>query len=263
MSSESFARAYLYDGSLEGLLSAVFAAYEHHEQPDEIVPEAAYLPRLGQDTVPIATDFDRAMRVRRGVEKAAGSDCFRVIQRASMCEDYEMGSVVYRFIRLVMARPSNERSNPILEDLANPTVAAITALSRKASNEAERMRQFIRFSHLENGVWYARCNPSASVVPLVMGYFADRLNDQAFIIYDERHHLAGIYNGKRWSLVRGDALNVPALANDEEAMREAWRRFYDSLSVDARFNPELRRHFMPQRLWNNLTEMQPRRPRLH
>ena len=121
------------------------------------------------------------------------------------------------------------------------------------------MRQFVRFSHLENGVWFARCNPNASVVPLVMGYFAARLNDQPFIIYDERHHLAGVHDGMRWSLVSGDAVNVPAATADDALMEEAWKRFYDALSVDARYNPELRRRFMPVRLWQDLPEMQPRR----
>ena len=257
--AEAEAMAYLYDGSLEGLLTAVFASYERRQEPDEVVPEASYQPRLGQESLVVETDFEKALRVRRGVEKAAGTEAFRAIQRASMCEDYETGTTVHRFIRHVMARNSAERANPVLEDLASPTVAPLIALARQASNEAERMRQFVRFSHLENGVWYARYSPNASVVPLVMGYFADRLNDQPFIIYDERHHLAGLYDGNRWSLVRGDAVNLPELSADEETMREAWKRFYDSLSIDARFNPELRRHFMPQRLWDNLTEMQPRR----
>lgn len=250
--------AYVYDGSLEGLLSAVFLAYEREEVPDEVVPATVYQPRLGQSSIAVDTSFERAIRVRRGVEKASGSESFRVIQRASMCEDYDAGTAVYRFVRLVMARSSAERAKPVLDDLARPEVERVVALARHATNEAEKMRQFIRFSHLQNGVWYARCNPSASVVPLVMSYFADRLNDQAFIIYDERHHLAGLYDGNRWSLVHGDAVNVPELAGDEELMREAWRRFYDALRVDARFNPELRRHFMPYRLWDNLTEMHPR-----
>ena len=32
--------AYLHDGSLEGLLSAVFLSYERHEEPTDIVREA-------------------------------------------------------------------------------------------------------------------------------------------------------------------------------------------------------------------------------
>ena len=39
-------------------------------------------------------------------------------------------------------------------------------------------------------------------------------------------------------------------------MQQAWRLFYRSVSIDARYNPELRTHFMPKRFWKNLTEVQ-------
>lgn len=39
-------------------------------------------------------------------------------------------------------------------------------------------------------------------------------------------------------------------------MSEAWRTFYKSVSIDARYHPELRRQFMPKRFWKNLTELQ-------
>ena len=250
--------AYLHDGSLEGLLSAVFLAYERREEPDEIVPEARYQPRFAQETITVDTDFDRAMRVKRGIERVAGRNTFTAVLRASTCDDYDAGIIVYRFVRHVMSRPKDDRSSPVLEDLANPVVSDLVRLSRRVVNECEKMRQFVRFSHLENGVWYARCNPNASVVPLVMGYFSARLNDQPFIIYDENHHLAGMYDGKTWELVSGDAVNVPPSTERDVEMQEAWKRFYDTLSVDARYNPELRRHFMPVRLWNNLTELKPR-----
>ena len=110
-------------------------------------------------------------------------------------------------------------------------------------------------------MWFARVNPNANVVPLIMGYFAARLNDQPFIIYDEAHHLAGVYDGRSWQLVAGDAVSVPPATDHDRQMQEAWKRFYDALAVDARYNPELRRHFMPVRLWRNLTELEPRAAR--
>jgi probable DNA metabolism protein len=181
-----------------------------------------------------------------------------VITRASTCDDYDMGVIVFRFVRLIMAQAAHGSACAVLEQRANPVVADILRLSTRVINECERMRQFVRFSHLENGIWYARCNPSASVVPLVMGHFAARLNDQAFIIYDENHHLAGVYDGCTWHLVAGDAVHAPASTEHDVVMQEAWKRFYDTLSVDARYNPELRRHFLPVRLWHNITEMKPR-----
>lgn len=250
--------AYLYDGTLEGLLSAVFLAYERHEHPTDVVCEDAYEPRLGQSGIAVHTDFERAERVRRGIVRAVGRNAFTAIMRASTCDDYDTGTVVYRFVRYAMARPEELRDAPVLDEIAAPEVSELRRLAKHASNEAERMRQFVRFSHLENGIWFSCVNPNANVVPLVMGYFAARLNDQAFIIYDQAHHVAGVYDGQSWQLVSGDAVNVPPATAHDRQMQEAWQAFYDTLSVDARYNPELRRHFMPIRLWRNLPEMHPR-----
>ena len=39
-------------------------------------------------------------------------------------------------------------------------------------------------------------------------------------------------------------------------MQQAWKRFYDTVAVEARYTPELRRPLMPKRFWKNITEMQ-------
>ena len=55
----------------------------------------------------------------------------------------------------------------------------------------------------------------------------------------------------------GEAANIPARTAEDAYIEVLWQRFYDSLSIEARYNPELRRHFMPVRLWRNLPEMAP------
>lgn len=255
--------AYLFDGSLEGLLSAVFQSYARHEVPTDIVASERYSPRLGQSAIPIATDQAQARRVRAGIQRVAGREGFRWVLEASLCDDYAMGPKVHRFIRYLMDRGQwGESGRRLLDDLAHPAVADVASLRTEALNEAEKMRQFIRFSHLQNGIWFARCNPSASVIPLVIGHFARRFNDQPFIIYDEVHRLSGIYDGEGWYLATGE-VEAPAdpTARDRR-IEEAWCCFYDALCIDARYNPELRRSFMPERLWKNLPEMRPRTPGL-
>ena len=118
------------------------------------------------------------------------------------------------------------------------------------------MMQFLRFEHLEGGLWFARCNPQANVVPLLMDWFSGRFNTQPFVIHDEGHDLAGVYEGSDWYLVRTDRLDLPGPAADERAMKDAWKRFYRTIAVESRYNPELRRQFMPKRLWKNITELQ-------
>jgi probable DNA metabolism protein len=124
-------------------------------------------------------------------------------------------------------------------------------------NERHHMIQFIRFEHRAGDVWFSRCNPNASVIPLIMDFFSARFNDQRFVIYDENHRLSGVYDGRRWYLVSGDAITPPPRSEDEQTMQRAWQVFYRSLTVDPRYHPELRRSFMPMRFWDNITEVKP------
>ena len=74
--------AYAYDGSLEGLLSAVFAAYERHERPTDVAPEERLQPRLGQRVALIPTDQDRARRVMSTLRRPCGRAAARATTRS-------------------------------------------------------------------------------------------------------------------------------------------------------------------------------------
>ena len=82
-----------------------------------------------------------------------------------------------------------------------------------------------------------------------------RFNTQPFIVFDEVHHVAGVSHNGEWQLVRSPDFFVPPAAVDDAFYEQAWKTFYDSVAIDARYNPELRRSFMPKRLWKNIVEL--------
>ena len=253
--------AYAYDGTLEGLLSAIFAAYERHENPTDVVPESRLQPRLGQRVAAIPTNMNHAARVLRGVKRACGWRAAHAVKQASCSDEPDAGTAAYRFVRYAMDEqklracdrcrkrascngrggtgPCPKMRGRALSDITHPAVERLFRISRSISQECEHMRQFVRFQHLrgesEGGgtsteVWFARVNPKASVVPLVMDHFVERLGVQPFIIYDEVHELAGVYDGGDWHLVatagQGDlARALPDPTADEALFSEAWRTF--------------------------------------
>lgn len=247
--------AYTYDGSLEGLLSAVFESYVRREVPSDITPSSRLQPRLGQRVLFVETDINKALRVRQGVCRYSDEETFDDLRTASVSDDPHTGTIVYAFIRHVMNEGPKQGCFRPLSDILHPAVEPLLALRKSVLNERHRMIQFMRFEHLEGGLWFARCNPQASVVPLLMDWFSARFNTQPFIIYDEEHDLAGVYEGTGWHLVRSDIIDIPERTADEISMQRAWKRFYKTVAVESRYNPELRRSFMPKRLWKNITEM--------
>lgn len=248
--SDQLEKAYLYDGSLEGLFSAVFLAYERKEAPADVVEAHAYRPRLGQEAVEVETYMDRAMRVRDGIVRACGEKSYEAIKAVFLSDDCAKGAVILRFVRYAMRR--GERA---LFEVAHPSVADFVRINRAVYNERHRWQQFMRFSKVEGGVYVARCNPNASVVPLLMDWFAGRFNTQPFLIFDEVHGVAGVSNGGDWRLVRTESLDVPGQTAEDAYFEKAWKTFYDTIAVEARYNPELRRQFMPKRFWRNIVEV--------
>ncbi len=247
--------AYIYDGSLEGMLTSVFEAYVCREDPDDIVAEGLFQPRLGQETKYIQTDLAQADRVRAGIVHACGRRAYEAVRAVYLSDDPRKGSAILSFVRYAMKRGASA-----LDDLAHPSVSEFSAINKAVYNERHRWQQFMRFREVEGGVYYARCNPAASVVPLLMDWFAARFNTQPFIIYDEIHDIVGVSHEGSWSLLKTDVLDVPPATLAEQEMSRAWKTFYDAVAIESRYNPELRRQFMPRRLWRNITEMQEQLP---
>ena len=191
--------------------------------------------------------------------KRVGRQAWEAVLHASLSDDSSAGMAVWRFIRYVMARPAAQ-NRKLVQDLAHPIAGPIAKLSRSVMNERHLMQQFIRFEHFENDVWFARCNPKANVVPLLMDWFAGRFNTQRFVLYDEVHNVAGIYDGEGWYLAQTGDVHLPLHAQDEATMQAAWKGFYDAVAIPARYHPELRRHFMPKRFWRNILEVRDELP---
>ncbi len=279
---------YLYDGTTEGLLTAVFTAFERKERPTRICRIEDHIPCLCESISIIKTDVPKANRVRDMLMMRCGNEAYRFVLKASLSFDEGAAFAVFEYIAYLVERMrtspcsqckdfkhcADKKRSPSsrcftfkrmasINDISDPAVNSVFAIARSVDNECEKIRQFARFEHLRNGrddVWFARINPKHAIVPLIMGHFVERFNVQPFIIYDENHGIAGVYEGKGWFLVRAGEEDISENgfieSGEEECMQEAWRMFYRSLSIDSRYNPELRRAFMPKRFWKSLTEMQ-------
>lgn len=302
-------RAYVYDGSVEGLFSVMFRSFEQREIPTDVVRNGSFQLRLGQDACFVETDIEIGLRAARGLGRVCGRRGLNAALLAALSDESGAGVACVRFFHKAMeaayaasgglpcttcarkrtcvdscARLSRAR---ISWDISDQVTGGVLSLERAVLNERHRMLQFLRFEELEGGVWFARCNPNASVVPLVMDHFAERFNCQDFMIYDEIHGILGVFSSGaplrsqrkiasndllsivskgfsstngigsdgRWCVVKTDSLELPDETKEESEMKRAWQAFYDSVSVEERFNPELRRSFIPVRLWRNVVEL--------
>ena len=172
----------------------------------------------------------------------------------------EMPEVVHRYLRLGFSY-----GNQIRTMLADPVVAATDSLARYVANECERTRQFVRFSHMQDGSFFAVFRPQANTLPLTSNYFASRLGTERFCLADPMHGIA-IFHDPNCppNVMRLDGELMRELVRrqdlhpDEERVRAMWRIFYEKVSLPNRGKEQrgydLRMSWMPKRFWEGLTE---------
>ena len=242
--------AYIYDGSFPGLLTAVFTAFERREQPCVIAEEDGLQVSFGQRVSRIQSRDDLADRVEAGIRRKMGDEGYDNIWTAFLSCDTAKAVKIYRYIRLGMKLGVDIHSHISHED-----VLPIINMNKYTGNEAHLLTGFVRFSLMENGVYFAKITPKNNVLPIIMPHFADRYSDQPFLIFDRPHKLAGVFDLKGWYLVEADGLTLPDIAEDEEQWRGLWRKFYNTISIKERANHKLRRGHLPKRYWENMTEI--------
>jgi len=240
---------YLYDNTLEGMLTAVFESFSRKEQPVNIVVEQGLQQSLLCSYIPIHTNLESAERVKNGICKTLSNKTYENIKRVFLSDDINKGGVIAAYLRYTMKAGRRSCSH-----LANPAVAAFEEILRVVGWEVHYILQFVRFAQLNNGVYFSQINPRASVVPLIMGHFAARFNVQPFMIYDETHKLAGVFDTERWWLVDACDIQLPGITRVEDEFQALWQAFYDTIAIEERKNPTCQRSFMPKRFWGNMCE---------
>ncbi|MDR1714177.1 MAG: TIGR03915 family putative DNA repair protein [Coriobacteriales bacterium] len=248
----SVAFSYLYDGTLEGLLSAVFTAFQRRECPEDIVTEAGLQESLFVSYEPLSTDLEQAERVQAGIVNKLGPANYDNVKRVFLSDDQRKGGIILRYLQYTLRQGPHSCTH-----LANPVVHDFEEVLSVVSKEAHYMLQFVRFAQLEGGVFFSRIEPKASVVPLIMDHFAERFNVQPFMIHDARHQLTGVFDTQKWWLLDARELQLPEQTSSEDEFQSLWQCFFDTVAIQERRNPTCQRNFMPKRFWGNMCEQIP------
>lgn len=240
---------YEYDGSFEGFLTCVFYSYANKEEavcfctPEEICYTLWPTRR-------IETERDKAGRVYRSIGPRMGRPAAELVYRAFLTCLPEKELHIYRLLRY-----GYERGTAVLRDLGDDRVHIIHKAVRHLNEEAHLLTGFARFSD-HDGVLMGEIEPKNRVLPLLRRHFVGRYNTEHFLLYDRTHKEALVYRPGQWVIVPVDELTLPPAGEEELQYRRLWRKFYDTIAIEGRYNPKLRMTHMPKRYWNTMTEFQ-------
>ena len=243
---------YLYDGSFDGFLSAVFEAFLTKDAVKDIIKGNDI--QLGFNTVikKIETDMKKAKRVAAGLEKKLGKDAEVKIYSAFLSEIEGWEKDALNWIRLGFSV-----GRTIFSRLNDQCVVKINDMERKVFHERHLLTGFLRFSQLkENGdAYYAEITPKHNILEILMPHFCDRFNTMPFIIYDKRRGIAGVYDAFSWVVMPIEQELNPEFSTDEYKYQEMFKAFCKAVTIKERISYKRRIGLMPKRFWENMVEV--------
>lgn len=251
---------YRFDGSFDGLLTAVFDSFARKESPDALLGPEGDMPLFYDLVHDVVSDEEKSRRVWQKLCKAITRGARSALTAAFLTDNPDFPLHALRFIsRAVTAERSIET------DFSDPAVLAVLKECRRVRGEAHRLLQFVRFQKASDGTYFAMIEPIFDVLPFAVHHFADRFSDQPFIIYDRLRDYGYHYDGAELHRLTIDSgsyhMQTGLLSDDmmdehERLFQNLWRAYVKSTAIMERANPRKQRQDMPVRYWKYLTEMQ-------
>ncbi len=242
---------YRYDGSYQGFLCCVAECFT-----DKALPQGVQLLDEPQGTLfgikAVDTDNELAARVERSLSEKISPLARDMVRKGFLTCMEEKELHLIRFIL-----KGYRHGARVTRMSVDPDVHAIDKALLYLKNEAHYHVEFIRFSDC-GGFLASMITPNNTVLPLVAPHFCERFNAENLMIFDKSHGMGFIYQsgGRKRQFFRADSLDLPEPSEEETRFRDLWKLFYDTIAVEGRINPKLRRGNMPMRYWQNMTEFQ-------
>ena len=272
-------QTYIFDNTLDGLLTAVFDSFFLKQQPELLLAEGEQLPLFADEPHRVVTDNEKAERVWKGLEKHLSKDGLHMITISWLSEERALNQPLFNFICKVFRPESrgqvrdsglNQATCPLdsLErNASDEDVLAVRNTCRRVLHEQLRMKQFIRFQKAKDGTYLAVVSPDHNVLPLITHHFQDRFNDQPWLIYDAKRHYGYYYDGTAAPIritfedeaavpfdLNNGKLDDDVLSENDRIFQDLWRTYFKAICIKERMNPKKQLSDMPRRYWKYMTE---------
>lgn len=235
---------YLTDGSIDGILTAVFNSYLIKKFPSAISDGNVQL-ELGEDLIEVITDLTKAQRVFNKLRVILPEKELEKIFIAIRSGDSAKHTLIFNYI----VKTINE-SKCIADKFIDKDVFYFDKLVSRVQLEAHRFKGFIRFDKTENEIYYAKYFPDNDINTLILPHFISRYKTMPFILHDLNHNVISAYFNGKSKTVREklEPLNV----NDD--FSKLFKTYYDTIFIKERANEKLMNNFMPRRYHKYMPE---------
>lgn len=241
---------FLYDGSFEGLLTAIYDAFYSRERNVRIASTRGLQQSLLEKYISIDTDLEKAEKVYHSIINKISPNALDNVYRVFLADREEDNArIIFEYLKFGFKVGAKVDSY-----LSDDRVLRVHKIRQRVDLEVHRMMGFIRFRLLQGDIYYAPFEPDNDILTLLAPHFSKRFADQNWVIHDIGRNRAALYNKKEWIIVDAHLEKIPEADEREQAYQQLWKHFYKSVTIKERFNPALHKRLLPKRYWRYLVE---------
>lgn len=244
-------KIYVYDGSYQGLLTALYWSFKLKEIPINIVAEPKFKDDLFYQKRKIKTDSEKAEFLSEQIKNHISKKALYNIFRAYLSEVEKIELYIFRYLFTGF-----KVGKSIDGFLTKDYVLKVQEMCKKVGRESHRLKGLIRLQETAEGKYYAAVEPDYRVLILLASHFKSRFPIMDWIIHDLKREEAIIFSAsaKEWLLIDLKKDFKPSFSKKEKQIQDLWCSFFSSVSIQNRKNYKLQQQFMPKKYWKHLIE---------
>lgn len=246
----------LYDGSFDGLLTAIFEVFEYRFHDVNIVKRENFQQEnMFAEVHEVITQNEKAERVLKKIEDNIGKMGVHELLKVFLSEDQDLEHLIFSAVQQSLQHPKEN----ILQNYAHHDILKISKISKSVSRERHRMTAFVRFEKMQDNVYFAKIDPDFNVLPLIRNHFKNRYQDQKWFIYDLRRNYGIFYDLEICDFFYPDEKidlhqYQKKFHDEEQQYQKLWQRYFTKTNIVERKNLKLHIQHIPKRYWKYLTE---------
>lgn len=240
---------YITDGSLEGLLSAIYEMYYSGDTAFDILYEPPIQQNFSAMYKDIKTDPVKAQKVYKAICEKISYRAAEEMTYAWLSELPFSGRQIARYLKLGF-----KVSYKVDQMLSHNDVLPIHKAASKVRMETHRLLGLCRFSKTAQGCYICEISPDHNVLSLIAPHFAARMSDMYWIIHDKSRNISAAFNTKEWLITNSHLPSQILYSKDEFQYQKIWKAYFDTIAIEGRTNPKLQRGFVPIRYRKHMTE---------
>lgn len=242
---------FYFDGSFEGLLTAIYDAYYRRETSCRILSEKNIQQSICDKNVFIRTDNEKSTKVYNAINKKISNSALKNVYHAYLSELDDISEYIFEYLKMGF-----KVGKSVDLFLSDDRVLKIHSASQKVTRECHRMLGLLRFRKLDSDFYYAAFSPDYNITILLCPHFKERLSDQNWVVHDLKRNFAGIYNKEECIFIDLPSEFQHQTNINGDSFEALWKEYFKNICIKERINLKLHKQFVPIRYWKYLIEKQ-------